>query len=469
LRNQTVNSSTKIQRKLEAELELLSPGERIPSVRDLVTKHGVSPVTVSAALSQLSRSGRIITRPGNGSFKATPPLNTAITSDLSWQSVTLGARGRVSEELQTLLSPPRAGAIPLGSGYPDETIQPIKELERAALRASKRPGVWGRAPREGLEPLRAWFAAQLGGDTRADDVIIAPGGQAAVSNVLRALVPPGGVVAVESPTYFGALAALEAAELKAVPVPVDAHGIRTDYLEAVLEGSGAKVIYVQPLFQNPTGATLSLERRTELLKLAARHGAFIIEDDYARDFTLDAQGMPPPLYGLEPGRIVYIRSLSKSAAPSLRVAGVIARGAVFERLRVARSVDDLFVSMQIQEIALELVTSSAWARHQKHLREHLISRRDTALSALAQHFPEAQVNAVPGGGFGLWVQIPHGDLEFSRAAASIGVQIHAGRAWFPAEAPGAFLRLSFAGATESQLKSGIEKLGALWRSEFAKK
>jgi DNA-binding transcriptional MocR family regulator len=459
-----VNASTRILEALRATLHDLEPGTRIPSVRELVALHGASPVTVSRALSQLTRAGRIVTRPGSGSFVAAPaPSNSR--PDLNWQSVTLGARGRVSDELQTLLTPPRAGAIALGSGYPDETLQPLRLLERATARAAKRPGVWGRSAREGLEPLRAWFAAQMGGDTRGDDVLIAPGGQAAVSGALRALVPPGGAVIVESPTYFGALAACQSAQLQPVPVPVDADGLRTDLLETALHTSSARVIYLQPLYQNPTGATLSAERRTALLEIAARHGAFVIEDDYARDFAL--QGTPaPPLHRLEPGRVVYIRSLSKSAAPSLRVAAVIARGAVHERLRVARSVDDLFVSMLTQEIALELVTGNGWNAHLGQLTTRLRSRRDAALNALRHHFPEATCSSIPAGGFGLWIQIPARDLEFSRAAAAMGVQVHAGRAWFPAEPTGAHLRLSYAGATETQLEDGIQKLAGLWREEF---
>jgi DNA-binding transcriptional MocR family regulator len=457
-----VNSSRRILERLQTEIDRLQPGDRIPSVRELVARHAASPVTVSKALSQLTRAGTIVTRPGSGSFVAAPASN-ATNLDLSWQSVTLGARGRVSQELQTLLSPPRAGAIPLGSGYPDETLQPIRALERAAVRAAKRPGAWGRATREGLEPLRAWFATQMGGETRADDVLIAPGGQAAVSGALRALVPLGGSVCVESPTYFGALAACQASGINAVPVPVDADGIRTDLLEDALNTSGAKVIYLQPLYQNPTGAVLSLERRRHLLEIAAKHGAFILEDDYARDFGLDGNPMPP-LHRLEPGRVIYIRSLTKSAAPSVRVAAVIARGAVHERLRVARSVDDLFVSMTMQEIAVELVTSHAWNTHLKNLRDHLRSRRDTALRALHDHFPEARVPLVPTGGFGLWIQIPEDDLEFSRVAAMNGVQVHAGRAWFPAEPTGTHLRLSYAGATTAQLETGIRQLGTSWRT-----
>jgi DNA-binding transcriptional MocR family regulator len=456
-----VNSTQRIQAKLEAELEQLPAGARVSSVRALTARHGASPVTVQRALSQLVRAGKITSRPGHGSFKAVP-AQASEPRDLAWQSATLGDRARVRVDLHSLLMPPPGGLIPLSSGYTDETIQPLALLQRASSRALKRPGVWNRAPRDGVEALRAWFAAEIGGDTREGDVLIAPGGQAAVSSTLRALVPLGGAVVVESPTYFGAIAACDAAGLRAVPIPVDADGIRPSDLERAFSEHGARVAYLQPLFQNPTGATLSPERRAAVLEVCARHGAFIIEDDYARDFALDATPLPP-LHTLEPGRVVYLRSLTKSAAPSLRVACIVARGAALERLRVMRGVDDLFVSQSLQEIALELVTSSAWTRHLRALHHTLKDRRDLALEAIQKHLPGVQVRA-PEGGIGLWLEIPHNDLEFIEVTAQAGVQLHAGRAWFPAEPTGNFVRISYAGATGAQLLEGIERLGRITRN-----
>jgi DNA-binding transcriptional MocR family regulator len=456
MRPNRVNASQQILQTLELEIADLSPGARVSSVRALAARHGASPVTVQQALSQLARAGKIHARPGHGTFKA-PAATPPAPRDLSWQSATLGDRARVRVDLHALLAPPASGLIPLSSGYTDETVQPLIALERAATRALKRPGVWNRAPRDGVEALRAWFAAQVGGDTRASDVLIAPGGQAAVAGTLRALVPLGGAVVVESPTYFGAIAACDAAGLRAVPIPVDEHGIRPSDLERAFTEHGARVAYLQPLFQNPTGVTLSVERRTQILEVCARFDAFVIEDDYARDFALEGAALPP-LHTLDPGRVVYLRSLTKAAAPSLRIACTVARGAALERLRVMRGVDDLFVAQSLQEIALELVTGSAWTRHLDALRRTLRERRDAALEALGTHLPSARVRA-PAGGIGLWVQIPGDDLGFVAAAARVGVQLHAGRAWFPAEPTGSYVRISFAGATQAQLLEGIERLG----------
>jgi DNA-binding transcriptional MocR family regulator len=451
-------------------------GDRLPSVRNLVKRYQVSPVTVSRALTELTRRGLIVTRPGNGTFvtraSETPRVN-ASERDLAWQSVALGARAFVPEEMQVPLLAPRAGLLPLGTGYPDSSLLPHRELERAMLRAAKRPELWARVPVEGLEALRTWFAQELGSDARAEDVLIVPGGQAAVSTTLRAIIAPGEAVLFESPTYFGALAVAQSAGLRAIPVPTDANGIRPDLLEAAFKTSNAKALYLQPLYTNPTGVVLEESRRAQVLEIAARANAFVIEDDYARDFTLDGQA-PPPLWTLAPERVIYLRSLTKSSAPGLRIAGIVALGPVMQRLRLSRMIDDMFVAGALQAVALEFVTSPTWRKHLARVREALRSRRDAALVALEQHFPQARVTGVPKGGFSLWLELPKAhtpemdETAFVLEAAKVGVQLSAGRAWFPAEASGSFLRLSFAAADEHTLEEGIARLGRVWQTGFGR-
>jgi DNA-binding transcriptional MocR family regulator len=452
-------------------LAVTASGDRLPSVRDIVKRYQVSPVTVSRALMELTRRGLIVTRPGNGTFVARASDSSRIKAserDLAWQSVALGARAFVPEEMQAPLLAPRVGLLPLGTGYPDSSLLPHRELERAMLRAAKRPELWARVPVEGLEALRTWFAQELGSDARAEDVLIVPGGQAAVSTTLRAIIAPGEAVLFESPTYFGALAVAQSAGLRAIPVPTDADGIRPDLLEAAFKTSNAKALYLQPLYANPTGAVLEESRRIQVLEIAARANAFVIEDDYARDFTLEGQA-PPPLWTLAPERVIYLRSLTKSSAPGLRIAGIVALGPVMQRLRLSRMIDDMFVAGALQAVALEFVTSPTWRKHLARVREALRSRRDAALVALEQHFPQARVTGVPKGGFSLWLELPKIDeTAFVLEAAKVGVQLSAGRAWFPAEASGSFLRLSFAAADEQTLEEGIERLGRVWQAGFGR-
>ena len=191
--------------------------------------------------------------------------------------------------MQALLALPPAGAIPLSGGYLDADLQPAAALGAALARAARQPASWQRGPAEGRADLRAWFAREAGGGLRADDLVICPGGQAALSTALRALAAPGDTVLVESPTYLGALAAARAAGLRVVPVPADADGVRPDQLAAAFARTGARLFYCQPLHANPHGATLAAHRRAQVAAAVRDAGAFLIEDDYARDLTIDGE------------------------------------------------------------------------------------------------------------------------------------------------------------------------------------
>lgn len=434
------------------------PGDRLPSVRDLTGRFQASPVTVSAALAQLVREGRIVTQPGRGTFMA-ESATPAPVRDLGWQTVALSESLALPGEMQAMLRPALSGLIPFGSGYGDESLYPLGLLHRAAASAARRPGVWARLPPEGLEPLRTWFAQQLGHEHRFEDVLIAPGGQAALSTALRALVPAGAPLLVESPTYYGVLAAARLLGIRLIPVPTDSQGVRPDLLRAAFRASGAKVLYLQPLYANPSGAVLSPERREAVVRAAEEAGAFIVEDDYARDLCL--HGTPPaPLAALAPERVVYLRSVTKSTAPGLRVAAIAALGPVRTRLRTARAVEDFFLSGPVQETALQVLTSRAWPRHVQHLRASLRERRDVMLSALAREVPHLRVTGVPTGGFNLWLRLPDSadDLAFVAEAARLGVQVSAGRTSFPAESDGSYVRLSYAACPPQLIEEGVARL-----------
>lgn len=427
-------------------------------MRDLTEQHAASPVTVQRALSQLAREGRVTTRPGDGTFVA-PRSRPIAPVDVSFQALALGAGNASVDIASTPFELAPGNLIPLGTGYMDLASQPIALLRAAAMRAARGDNVWSRLPAEGLDALRAWFARDIGGEISARQVLIVPSGQSAISAVLRALVPPGSSLLCESPTYFGALAIARAAGIRTVPVPTDHEGVRPDALEAAIVQTGARVLYLQPTFGNPIGGVMSAVRRHAIIALAQKLSIFLIEDDYARDLAIDGSA-PPPLVRACPSHVVYIRSLTKTAAPGMRIAAIAAMGPVFERLRAARAVDDWFVSGLMQEIALELVGSPGWPRHIAQLRATLRARRDAAVEALASELPAVTLAHVPRGGFNLWLELPAelDDLAVSRAAELAGVQINPGRLWFPAEPLGPYLRLSYAAAEPRELRDGVRKL-----------
>lgn len=445
----------------------LPENARLPSVRQLMREHGASPVTVQRAIAQLSAEGLVVARPGNGTFVAPAPVSRAgAQPDLGWQEVALGgpgAGGDMTSGLMELLTIPPEDALSLSSGYLDPDLQPTAALAACLARAGRRPGAWGRSPVEGLDTLRGWFAGEAGARFGAHDIVICPGGQAALVTAMRALAGAAGIALVESPTYRGALAAAGAAGLQALPVPSDRDGIRPDHLAQALHRTGAGVVYLQPLHANPHGVSLAAERREELLDIAARAGAFLIEDDWARGLTFDGIAAPPLAADDVDGHIVYVRSLSKSASPGMRVAAVAARGPAGARLRAARVVEDLFVSAPLQHAALDLVSSPGWKRHLKALRAGLRERRNVMVAAVQQHLGPDALDHVPGGGLHLWVRLPDGTDEQAvvAAAAREGVVVSGGRPSFAAEPVGPHLRLTFGGAAPERLAEGVRRLATV--------
>jgi DNA-binding transcriptional MocR family regulator len=254
--------------------------------------------------------------------------------------------------------------------------------------------------------------------------------------------------------------------LPLVPVPTDVEGVVPDALAEAFARTGARVFYSQPTYANPSGATLAAERRRQVLDVVTDAGAFIVEDDWGRDFGIDAPPPAPLAASDRDGHVVYLRSLTKSAAPGLRISTIVAKGGALARLLSARTIADFFISGPIQETALELVTSPAWTRHLRALRAALRARRDALVASLRTELGPPCVPLVPGGGLHLWVRLPDhvDDVELAARAQSAGVVVSAGRQWFPAEPTGAFLRMSFATAAPDRIPGAVATLARLARA-----
>ncbi len=459
------NSIDRVTQHLRALAAASEAGARLPSVRELMQSLRVSPVTIQRALDRLVQDAILHTQPGRGTFVAAhrPAASTA-AANTDWQSVALGSARSNTGALASLCLVPPDQARALNAGYLPSDLQPVALLASAAQRALRRPGVWARMPVEGSEPLRAWFAQTAANAFQPHEVTICPGTQAANAAAFRALAAPGEPVLLESPTYLGAIAAATAAGLRLVPVATDRHGVRPDLLADAFRRSGARLFYCQPLHANPTGSVLLAARRAAVLDAVRAAGAFLIEDDWARDFHLDGPAPLPPLAADDSdGHVVYIRSLTKCIAPGLRIGAICARGPALARLRDARLVDDFFVPGLLQETALQLVTAANWPRHLTGLQRALRERRDLLVGAVRRHLGEACLTAVPAGGLHLWIRLPPqvDDLEVERRAAMQGILVSAGRHWHPAEPPTPFLRLSFAAARSEWIDATLAQLASV--------
>lgn len=434
-------------------------GEPLPSSRELIARHRVGPVTVSRAIAKLVAEGVVVTEPGRGTFVAARRDARRQQSDLGWQTVALQDRPAGGEELIRLLAPSDPGTLVLATGYLDPALRPTRVLADALARAARRPGSWDRAPLAGIPELRTAFATSIG--VEPADVLVVPGGQAGLSTTLRALVPAGGVIAIESPTYVGVLSLARAAGLRPVPVPCDEEGIRPDLLAETLALTGARLIHCQPTYTNPTGAVMSAQRRAEVLDVARAAGAFVLEDDCVRLFSLGCVPPPPLVRDDIDGHVIYLTSLTKVGAPSLRVGALVARGPALARLRGLRMIDDLFVPVPMQEAAVGLLAAPAWQRHLTTVRRALLSRRDTLVAGLAEHAPSAVLTRVPAGGLHLWVRLPDGvdDVELARRCELRGLLVSAGTPYHPGEPPAPHIRMSYCGEPEGRLTEAARVFG----------
>nr|EIF91177.1 GntR family transcriptional regulator [Streptomyces tsukubensis NRRL18488] len=455
--------------RLRELLTGLAPGDRLPSSRELIQRYRVGPATVARAIALLAAEGAVVTRPGSGTYAAQRPGPRTEVTDTAWQTVALTDRA-VDTRLIADVPPAPAGTITLDGGYVHRSLQPVRALSAALARAARRPDAWDRAPASGLAALRTVFAAVAGGGVTPEDVLITAGGQSALSIAFRAIAGPGDPVLVESPGYPGAVAAARAAGLRPVPVPVDQDGVRPDLLADAFAMTGARLFYCQPAFHNPTGAVLAPERRRQVLDVARATGAFVVEDDFAR-YLGHGGPVPKPLMADDHnGTAVHITSLTKPAAPSLRIGALIARGPVMERLRAVRLVDDFFIARPLQEAAVELLGSPSWERHVRTLAEELRGRCALLAGAIAREVPEWTPAGLPAGGLHLWYRLPAGtdDTAFAAAARRHGVAVSPGVRYFATEPSAAHLRLGFAATSDgAELAEAARRLGALVRGEAA--
>ncbi|WP_033294665.1 PLP-dependent aminotransferase family protein [Amycolatopsis jejuensis] len=445
----TDDSSSRIAAALREWIGTAPAGARLPTSRELVAQYSASPVTVQKALRSLSSQGLVESMPGVGTFVRATPVARA--SDYGWQTAALGSSGHRLLRRPGALQFVSNNVVALHSGYPDPELLPERLVRSAFARAARTAALVGRPPTAGVAELQAWFAAELAtpaGIAAATprDVVITPGSQSGLVTAFRALVGPGRPLLLESPTYWGAILAATKAGVTMVPVPSGPDGPDPEVLSRTFAQTGARAFYGQPSFASPTGALWHPGLTSRILDTVRQHGAFLIEDDSAHDFGITAE--PQPVAGRDDdGHVVYLRSLTKSVSPAIRVAALIARGPARDRILVDTLAESMYVSTVLQTVALDVVTHPAWRTHLRRVRHQLKTRRDLLLTSLREHAPAVQAESVPRGGLNLWARLPGTtDLpQVIRDCEAAGVVIGSGDEWFPAEPTGRFIRLNYAG------------------------
>jgi 2-aminoadipate transaminase len=360
----------------------------------------------------------------------------------------------------------RPGMLSLAGGLPAAEGLAPGPFAAAFERALRRGGPYGPpalqyGPTEGIAELRALVALdaqRVDGRSDEDDVLVTTGSQQAIDLLARVLLDAGDTVVAERPAYLGSLQCFAAAGARVVTIPVDADGLRTDELERELRaGLRPKLCAVVPNFQNPSGATLSEERRVYLGALAEHYGFVVVEDDPYRALRFDGDELAPVRRHTE--LAVTLGSTSKILAPGLRVGWVIAPAALRAPMVRAKQAADLHTSTTTQYLALEMLSDhAAMEEHVARLRA-LYAQRCHALScAVGQELATATFTP-PRGGFFLWVRLAGIDTtDLLPAALDEGVAFVPGAAFTTATACRDYARLSFASLAADGLREAVHRL-----------
>lgn len=335
---------------------------------------------------------------------------------------------------------------------------------------------------EGYLPLREQICRhteRYGIQVTPDNILITSGSQQALDLIGKVFINPGDHILVESPTYLGALQAWNAYGAEYVSVPMDKQGMNTDLLEEALR-TGPKFIYVLPNFQNPTGVTLSTERRQQLIELADQYGVPIIEDDPYGQLRYEGDHLPAVVvlddkYRINctscyHGNVIYLSTFSKILAPGLRLAWVIAPPEVIRKLVQAKQGADLHTATFNQMVAHQVALDGFLDQHVKLIRKVYRERRDVMLAAMDRSFP-AQVDwTQPQGGLFLWGTLP-AELDAAavlQAAVAKKVAFVPGAPFFPNGGGLNTMRLNFSNASPENIQEGINRLGEVLDEQIAR-
>ncbi len=457
----------------------LRPGSRLPSVRSLAQRLGVSLITIVQAYDALASEGLVRAAVGRGTFVGSPPPPAPAGDGRSgdapvpptgteWQAtLPVYLRAPRIATLQALLRPAlRGDVISLAGGTPDPTLFPLRALGRLWRRvmAIEDPRFLQYGAPQGDNSLRTWVAGlcgSLGISAGPDDVLITSGSQQAIDLIARTFVGPGDYVVVESPTFPTALDIFEGRGAKLLGVPVDAEGMRVDVAEALAERYRPRLVYTIPTAHNPTGVTMSEDRRRRLSDLARRHNVLVLEDDTCSEFAYDGDAPPAVMAFDTGGHVTFIKSFSKTVIPGLRVGCVVARGTLLDRLIESKSIVDRFTSPLIQRTLWRYLSARQYLRDLETARATYQRRRDVVLRALEEFMPRGVTWTHPAAGFNLWLNLPEGvsAAEAFEEGLKEGVACGFGDLFLPHTPPPSGVRISFADKPESTISEGIRRLG----------
>lgn len=445
----------------------LKPGQRLPSVRELGAQRGLSPVTVLKAYHRLEARGLIVARPRSGFFVA--QRATQLLMPPRSAPVTRATPVRKSDFIYEILhASKRPEVVPLGSAFPSPELFPHARLARSVSRAMKRMDPW-RAVTDltpGSAELRQHIALRYqiaGVAIDADELVITDGAMEGLNLCLQAVTQPGDTVIIESPTFYAALQAIQRLGLRAFEVATDpVHGMDLVALERVLQRQRPAACWLMTSFQNPTGASMSDERKAQLVQLLAAHDVPLIEDDaYGEIHFAGRRPLPAKAFD-KTGGVLHCGTFSKCLAPGYRV-GWAAPGRFAQRVQRLKLGATLSTSLPAQLALQDYLAEADYDRHLRAFRATLQEGRDALLEAVRAFFPEGTKVTRPEGGYFAWLELPNSidTLELHRRALQHDISVAPGAIFCAREDFSHALRLNYGHPENCRVNGALKRLGQI--------
>ena len=434
----------------------LEPGGRLPTVRELAEELEVTRVTAHNAYRFLSSEGWIDATVGRGTFVAerpplpAPPASSSLSPDAVMAGLCRAGRAR--------------GVRSLGMAEPDHRSYPVDDF-MAILHSmhDELRELFDYGPTDGDGALREAVSTVLrprGLTLAAEDVLITSGVTQGLSIVTAALSEPGQTVLVEEPTYLGFISLLESYGLRPLGVPLDDEGARLDVLERFLLRERPSFFYTIPTFHNPTGISMTEDRRAGLLALASEYGLTIVEDNIYGRLAYD--GPAPSLLKArdEHDLVVYLDGFSKALLPGIRTGYVIAPPALRPRLSYLLRTREMGGSTFLQRALALFLSQGLYDAHVERVLPTYRKRRNALVAALSEHMPPEVSWTHPSGGYCCWLSLPeNGDFtNLHRMALSRGVLVTPGDVFFTRSPHRSHLRICFGGEDERVLGEAVRVL-----------
>jgi len=356
---------------------------------------------------------------------------------------------------------------------PSELLFPLEEFRKTCsevIASDEAASILQLGAPAGYPALRRYLLEQARAEGTAgesDDILISSGCQQAFDLIQRT-IGQGATVAIEDPVYLGVRSVFERAGARLLGVPMGPDGIDLESLQRMIDRERPRLLCVTPNFQNPTGATMPLAARQELLRITRSAGVIVIENDIYGPLCYEGEPIPAIKSLDETGDTILLRSFSKVAFPGLRVGWVIARRALIEKLTEAKQWSDLHTDQLSQAVLLRFAESGRLERHRQRM---LVAGRDrlhAALEACEKYLPAGAKYTRPRGGMSLWIELP-GMLDAGELLARAereGVTYLPGRYFAVSRPQPHGLRISFAGMTPDEIRSGLRVLGRIFQSEL---